>query len=407
MSSGAPSSHHDESGAMMLIAAGLLLVVFFLFEPYIFYFFCALLYYLWSFADFPKLHTLAATKMNILAHASQRTEAMSISQFLDVMEQTAGILWLILLPLAVYGLIATSQHPLNRTRRRITIYSLPRIMAAFSPVIIPSLYYGDRKTLLLNTDPPEHRSAMTPEEFASTHNLVRAQRLDQKLARQVFAAQLGTPLKNQDSFSACERAIVAILGLQVFCGDRPGALTLVDTLNRSCSKRHKEHNKRRGYPKLSLADSAFCRVMNTPKARAWLKRHSTTRTALSALHNQDLRLPAGQFRWLKGLDRTLWYALSSSGRPKVFVEGAGVVTAAHWETLTDAVAGKLHTVVAPPDDLTLFAVRGLQADLQLTGTVIEDYKPGKPDETRSEKSDHDDVIILQNHPLIQETEFIR
>ncbi|APW04068.1 hypothetical protein NMP65_003531 [Salmonella enterica] len=49
--------------------------------------------------------------------------------------------------------------------------------------------------------------------------------------------------------------------------------------------------------------------MVKPQAKALIRRHSTTRTALSALHAQDLRLPAGQFRWLKGIGRTMWYIL--------------------------------------------------------------------------------------------------
>ncbi|MGC6233594.1 conjugal transfer protein TrbA, partial [Hafnia paralvei] len=206
------------------------------------------------------------------------------------------------------------------------------------------------------------------------------------------------PLHNASSFSAHERALVAIIGLQVFCDDRPAALELRDALNRSCGKRQKEHGKKRGYPKLSIAEKAFQQVMATPQAKAWIKHHSTTRTALSALHAQDLRLPAGQFRWLKGLDRTLWYVLSSSDRSKVFVEGAGVVAAAQWEALVSKLSKKMRVVIPPPDNLTVYAVQGLESDLRSIGMVIDDHEPDTSSEAQEDSTTFDDLVFLHNVP---------
>lgn len=50
-------------------------------------------------------------------------------------------------------------------------------------------------------------------------------------------------------------------------------------------------------------------MMGVPQAKARIRRHSTTRTALSTLHTQELRLLSSQFRWLKGIGRTLWNVL--------------------------------------------------------------------------------------------------
>ncbi|EKH6912337.1 conjugal transfer protein TrbA [Salmonella enterica] len=276
-------------------------------------------------------------------------------------------------------------------------------MSTFSPAIIPALQYGDPKTQLLNVDPPEHRSAMTPDEFAISHKLVIGQRLDHERARQAFDAQLGTPLLSESSFSAHERALVAIIGLQVFCDDRPAALELRDTLNRSCGKRQREHGNKRGYPQLSLAEKAFRQVIGTPQAKAWIRRHSTTRTALSALHAQDLRLPAGQFRWLKGIDRTLWYVLSSSDRSKCFVEGAGVVTAAQWESLVSQLSKKLKVVIPAPENLTAFAVRGLEDDLRNIGMVIDDHERNTRIEEEEDSTTFDDLVFLHNVPDVSDS----
>ncbi|EAV4974043.1 conjugal transfer protein TrbA [Salmonella enterica] len=387
----------------MLMALALILIAIAIFHSIFYYACCAMLYYLWYLADFASIHTYVAGKINLLAWASNRVEDLSLGEFLEVMNQTAGILYVFMLPVTVYGLVATRNHPLSITRRKIDIHTLPKIMSTFSPAIIPALQYGDPKTQLLNVDPPEHRSAMTPDEFAISHKLVIGQRLDHERARQAFDAQLGTPLLSESSFSAHERALVAIIGLQVFCDDRAAALELRDALNRSCGKRQREHGNKRGYPQLSLAEKAFRQVMATPQAKAWVRRHSTTRTALSALHAQELRLPAGQFRWLKGIDRTLWYVLSSSDRSKCFVEGAGVVTAAQWESLVSQLSKKLKVVIPAPENLTAFAVRGLEDDLRNIGMVIDDHERNTRLEEEEDSTTFDDLVFLHNVPDVSDS----
>ncbi|EJW4753748.1 conjugal transfer protein TrbA [Salmonella enterica] len=387
----------------MLMALALILIAIVIFHSIFYYACCAMLYYLWYLADFASIHTYVAGKINLLAWASNRVEDLSQGEFLEVMNQTAGILYVFMLPVTVYGLVATRNHPLSITRRKIDIHTLPEIMSTFSPAIIPALQYGDPKTQLLNVDPPEHRSAMTPDEFAISHKLVIGQRLDHERARQAFDAQLGTPLLSESSFSAHERALVAIIGLQVFCDDRPAALELRDALNRSCGKHQREHGNKRGYPQLSLAEKAFRQVMATPQAKAWVRRHSTTRTALSALHAQDLRLPAGLFRWLKGIDRTLWYVLSSSDRSKCFVEGAGVVTAAQWESLVSQLSKKLKVVIPAPENLTAFAVRGLEDDLRNIGMVIDDHERNTRIEEEEDSTTFDDLVFLHNVPDVSDS----
>lgn len=397
-----PSPNNDQ-GTMMLMALALILIAIAIFHSIFYYACCAMLYYLWYLADFASIHTYVAGKINLLAWASNRVEDLSLGEFLEVMNQTAGILYVFMLPVTVYGLVATRNHPLSITRRKIDIRTLPKIMSTFSPAIIPALQYGDPKTQLLNVDPPEHRSAMTPDEFAISHKLVIGQRLDHERARQAFDAQLGTPLLSESSFSAHERALVAIIGLQVFCDYRPAALELRDALNRSCGKRQREHGNKRGYPQLSLAEKAFRQVIGTPQAKAWIRRHSTTRTALSALHAQDLRLPAGQFRWLKGIDRTLWYVLSSSDRSKCFVEGAGVVTAAQWESLVSQLSKKLKVVIPAPENLTAFAVRGLEDDLRNIGMVIDDHERNTRIEEEEDSTTFDDLVFLHNVPDVSDS----
>ncbi len=352
----------------------ILLITAFFFRETVVEYLTWLLYHLWQLADFPKTHAYAAVRINLLAATHNNVGNITWAEFFDVMNKTASILLLFMLPIVILGIAAVRHHQSSRTHRNITIHTLPRIMSAFSPAILPSLSYGDKKTQLLNVDPKEHRSAQSPEEFAIEHKLVVNQQLHRSLAGQRFITQLGTPLPGQpganseiafQQFSDTERAMFAIFGLQHFLNDRQQAEALLDTLNRSTLHANRRYRNKVGYPNLSLAYGAFRNVTATAEAQAWVRRYGYARTAIQALHDNDLHLPIRRYRWLKGLDRTLFYALASTGRPWPFVEAAGVVSQAHWETL----AAQHHITLRKP--LMRLAVDGLENDLRSIGAIAE------------------------------------
>lgn len=374
----ASSSHPTPSGNDWTLALiGLfviLLITAFFFRETVVEYITWLLYHLWLLADFPETHAYAALRINLLAAAHNNAGNITWAEFFDLMNKTAGILLLFMVPLAILGIVAVRHHQSSRTRRDITIHTLPRIMSAFSPAILPALSYGDKKTQLLNADPEEHRSAQSPEEFAIEHKLVVNQQLLRSVAEQVFASQLGTPLQRQpdsdrekifQQFSDAERAMFAIFGLQHFLNDRQQAEALLDKLNRSTLHTDRRYRNKVGYPNLSLAHDAFRNVTATAEAQTWVRHYGYARTAIQALHNNDLHLPIRRYRWLKGLDRTLFYALASTGRPWPFVEAAGVVSQAHWETL----AAQHHIALKKP--LMRLVVDGLENDLRNIGVVAE------------------------------------
>ncbi|EGI5210820.1 conjugal transfer protein TrbA, partial [Salmonella enterica subsp. enterica serovar Brunei] len=86
----------------MLMALALILIAIAIFHSVFYYACCAMLYYLWCLADFSSIHTYVAGKINLLSWASRRVEELSLGEFLDVMNQTAGILYVFLLPVTVY-----------------------------------------------------------------------------------------------------------------------------------------------------------------------------------------------------------------------------------------------------------------------------------------------------------------
>ncbi len=390
----------QERVLMFLLIVVLMFFILWIYQPPIMYGCCWLLYQLWTLCDFPKTHSYVAVRVNILAWAGSQVDGMTWTVFIEVMNKTAGILLVPLSAITIGGMISVRNHPRNRTRRQIDVLTLPHIMSKFSPSIIPALCYGDQKTQLLNCDPAEHRSAQSPEEFALEHHLVIGDRLDRERASSVFRQQLGTPLIDANSFNAHERALVAVFGLADFLKDRKSAEKLLDDLNRSCLVKSRRDKGEKGYPVLRLANKTFEQVIASPAAGTWMKQHGTTRSALSALHDRDLRLPGARFRWLKGLDRTLWYALTSTGRPKAFIEGAGVIAVAKWETLIADVSLRLRTTISLPESCMDKAIDGLETDLRNVGKVMAEHQPStseRDEEQTDEETTDEPVVILKSH----------
>lgn len=326
---------------------------------------CWSLYWLWKLSEFPRIHYYAAERINLLAATYKTAGSVTLSQWTDVMNRTAGILFVPLIPLTVLGSWAIYKHPAFgfRSRRFIDVHTLPRIMAKFAPTIIPVLA-GYKADGLMNDTSPEHAWAMKPEEFASENGLVRGKVLNREAARQLFDAQIGPAMLPPAQWRPYERALLAVFGLQVFADDRKAATRLLDDLNRSCMvRRWFRPTEFRSVPDWRISERHVARVLRCKGIEEWLAMHCSVRTALVGLYGRRLRLAPARFRWLKGLDRTLWYGLNTADVPKVFVEGAGIVAQARAEQK----AARLK--LARPPLMTDEAINGLQSELELLGLV--------------------------------------
>ena len=119
-------------------------------------------------------------------------------------------------------------------------------------------------------------------------------------------------------------------------------------MNKSCHTH--TFNGKRGYPDLSLCEKIFEKFAAHPEVQMLAEQHPYERTFMSALHkracysgNLEVITSATlasvgsgdfasvNFRWLKGMDRTLWYTLNCTGRQSPFVENAGVYAQTLWE----------------------------------------------------------------------------
>jgi intracellular multiplication protein IcmP len=108
------------------------------------------------------------------------------------------------------------------------------------PAIIPSLYYGNPQTLLLNDDPVEHRSAVHPEEWTLEQGLIVNHKLDRERCGQLLIEFLGKPVATLNELSPTERAMFAVFGARLLSDgkDIRVAQQLLDDLNRSLSHRY-------------------------------------------------------------------------------------------------------------------------------------------------------------------------
>lgn len=374
-----PNAAGSNEPAMVLMTFCLGLLLCWLFFSDFVRWSCWFLYWLWRLADFPQIHRYAAERINLLATTGNGAESVGLCEWRDVMNHTAGILFVPMVPLVAVTGWALARHPALgfRSRRAIDIHSLPRVMVTFAPSVIPVLS-GHLSDGLMNDTTPENAWAQKPEEFAAQHGLIKRRVLDREAATALFDAQAGRVMTPPAQWQPFERALLAVFGLQVFSDDRKAATRLLDDLNRSCLiRRPFRAPEFRSQPDWQVSEKHVARVLASPGVSEWLKTHRTVRSALAGLYGRDLRLPPARFRWLKGCDRTLWYGLHTADTAKVFVEGAGIVAQARAEQM----AARLGLPCPPL--MTGEAVDGLQLELESLGLVYpRDARPGRAKKPR-------------------------
>ena len=335
------SSKHGRSDDMGLVylgmiglAAGFVCFLWYTSHADIAYYALKWAWYQLAVLDWPFMPNAIRQWRQEAAYLASNPASVSFGQLLAVINKTGYLYVWLPIVLTVRGLMLAIRHKANLTRRKVTVQTLPWIMSKHSPAIIPSLYYGDRDTLLLNVDPPEHRSALNPEEWVEQHGLLINGTLDRARCRELLIADLGKPVAALSELNAQERALFAVFGMRLLLGgkDIMRAQDLLDELNRSCHTNN--WNGMKGYPDLSLADKAFAKYAEHPDAQSWLAKHPYPRTLLHAMHKAALasgKLASSHFRWLKGMDRPLWYALNTTGRKGPFLESAAVFSQTLWE----------------------------------------------------------------------------
>ncbi|TBL98044.1 hypothetical protein EYY93_17805 [Hafnia paralvei] len=311
------------------------------------------------------------TTLAMLASAGHYAETMSFSNFCTLLNATAYPLVLIYLLLAAWTVRIVLRSKRYRFNRQFTLSQLAAILVKRSPGVahILSRYHAFPDQLLNHTD-EESAAPLSPQEFAEKHQLITRSRLFRKRrAQKIFRQQINfDSFKNGNlHFKPYEAALAAAFYRVRVHNDRPFAQQLFDKLNLSCLE------SKDGFPVFAPVMDEVKAVLTgaqedneRPAFQVWVKGYRSTRTCLYALLDADLSLPPAQFRWLKGLDRPLWMALSSVGRGKKFVEGAGIIAFSQTETWLKTEAHKTPAYQALAATVRA-AANGLERELAATG----------------------------------------
>lgn len=310
-----------------------------------------------------------------IAQIASNPEQLQFKQLLEVMNKVGYFFVWIPILLAIRGIkMAIDKHK-RLPKRKVDVETLPWIMAKHSPAVIPSLYYGDSKTLLLNVDPVEHKRSMNPEEWVEKHALLINNKLDRQRCAELLIKDLGKPIQNLNDLSDIEKALFAVFAPRIFGKEKNfgESQKLLDDLNYSCHKGTFEGKK--GYPDLTLSNALFEKYSKSPQIKSWLNKHSYSRTFLHALHKQAAKsgkLPSSHFRWLKGMDRGLWYALNTTGRKTPFMESAAVFCHTLWEEYASDMNFKL---TAPYIDEVIDGVEAYLYKVGIIPSLPKTYDP--------------------------------
>ena len=231
-------------------------------------------------------------------------------------------------------------HPAGRFRRRFDLAGLAEAMREPWPYAVHALRRGNRD---LPLDHPVWGMALSPADFLRRHDLVeRADagggRLREARAEAALAAQLGAPWAEAPPHA---RALAGIFALRIAAFEAPTDAAAEPPMRLASETLRRlalaaAANESGDYlptaARYAEAIAATAAVLRSEAIRRRLAGHAYTQTALLRLladARQGGVLPAALFSWLKGVDRPLWYALSSLGRRAPFVEALGATS--HFE----------------------------------------------------------------------------
>lgn len=242
--------------------------------------------------------------------------------------------WLFIPLFLLLAVLVYVRSPRSRFAKRHTMQSLAKQEVTLWPELSPVVNIMDD---LVQKDVTKGPWAvpMTEWEFSLKHKIAtRESGLDRTKARQVFIKQLGPRWSGHRNLPKPLRALYATL-LCKACGDSETALRYIHQMAIQAGG----PNGARGVTD-EFADAIIEKYRDHDVTKQIHLRHAYVYTVFATLlqvARTDV-LPSASFRWMKTIDRRLWFTLSNTGRQAFFVEAAGVM--AHWlyeKTLGEAV----------------------------------------------------------------------
>lgn len=312
------------------LLGGMLWVLWSLWHPQITYWSAWFYWWAWAPLDWRQGPTWPRAMRGELTALAQNAPWASFESYWLTISKASYLFLPFVLGIAWRAWRTMATRPWVLARRVVNLKTLPWILAKEAPAGIPALYMPD----LLLEDPPEWRSAQSPDEWAIARQVVVGGRVDRQKTLAALASDLGRRVTTPDDLLPHERAMLAVLAPRIVRRPDDYGLTpaMLDSLNRSCHTG--VFNGKRGFPDLSIAADQFEKFRHEPKVLRYFEVHGYASTVLYAMHSdaiQDGRIPTSNFLWLKPMDRGLFYALETTGRKVPFVESLAVFTQARWE----------------------------------------------------------------------------
>jgi intracellular multiplication protein IcmP len=313
------------------------------------------LFFAWkqlALIDWPFLPWVKVLRYEIATLAARPAD-VSFIELIWRMTQAGFIGGWIPIITTVYTIRTTLRHRSEKIRRAISVNTLPEIMSVHCPAVIPVLYYGN----MMNENVEGQESREHPAEYAGRNKLINNDELDIEKTHEIFLKQLGPKISTLSDLTIYEQALFAIFASRVFdtFENNWKAQDMLDKLNRSCH--YGKWKGKPGYPDFSVIGDEIKNYMKAPEAKELVNYFQYSSTFLHMLHLKAMergKLVSSNFRWLKGIDRGLWYVLNATGRKVPCIESLIQIQTYRTEHLAWKQGLSL---VNPPVDACIEALR--------------------------------------------------
>ncbi|HEU0118755.1 MAG TPA: hypothetical protein VFR09_09000 [Alphaproteobacteria bacterium] len=247
-------------------------------------------------------------------------------------EVTVYIHWPLALVFAFVAFYSVYISPRNKFRTKYDLEGFIKMQAKMWPVISPIVNFNPIKSSArIPGSPvpdklPLFAEALSPEEWVSFHRINVTNNIpDREATRRAFLLQLGPRWNGFDGLPPYVRALIAAFALK-------GAQKREDSDNllgdiATC------WSAKGGFNMTTEIAAKVNKAIKDKEAGGELKavgdKHAYRSTAMVAMllyaRSRGGVLAPAQFLWLRGVDRTLWYALNNLGRRAFHTEGAAAM----------------------------------------------------------------------------------
>ncbi|MBK8184184.1 MAG: hypothetical protein IPK63_15415 [Candidatus Competibacteraceae bacterium] len=217
--------------------------------------------------------------------------------------------WPVVIGLIAVGAWLLVGHPAERFRRRFDLGGLAEAMGEQWPYALHALRRGH---IHLPLDHPRWGMALAEWAFVEKFDLLvdpaaASPELDFERTRRALAGQLGEPWRGVESLPLHAQALAGLFAQRCVASVTPDDPAAAD-LDRQADDYRPTAADYRPVIQTTRPD------LDHPAVQAIIRQHGYTHTVLMRLLEEARRggvLPPALFTWLKGVDRPLWYALTS------------------------------------------------------------------------------------------------